>query len=249
MFWTISDLSETQRARLEDIGRGQNLEGHGSHYWVSKYNTRIIIFGLVCGLVALAIPTAIVLFNPLSSLEQTPLWLAIVSVGITALLLAWNLMLILEWFQVARSSIRPFILVTSKAALKCDYAHGDLEGYVLKEAKDFASTDTYANRSQNFSGRVYKFTFPEGLFVLTTKTNAQIQLMEKVLAEARSGAENKTDIGLSLLPDIQGKSKGRAIRDVTNPYGTFWIATAGFLFAGIIFAWLATAVFGSIFGK
>jgi hypothetical protein len=249
LFWKISDLSEVERMRLEDIGRGQNLEGHGPTFWVSKYNSRILIFGQACGLVALAIPGGILLFNSLSSLEQTPLWLAIISLGLTALLIGWNLVLAREWFQVVRSPIRPFLLVTSKAALRCDYAHGDLEAYVLKEAKDFSSADTYGTRSQNFTGRVYKFTFKEGLFVLTIKANEQIQQMEKVLALARAGSENKSDVGLSLLPSVPGRPKGRAVRDVTNPYGTFWIATAGFLFAGAVFAWLGTAIFGSIFGK
>ncbi len=239
MFWKIKDLSEYERAKLEEISRGRNL-GKGPLFFKSKHNPRAIVFGLVIGIVILGIMTFAALSIPTSGSDPKPNWILWGCVGFLPVL--WTLMLAIELIRGAINPLKPFILVTPKAIFKADYGYGELEGYLLRDAKNYTSADTYANRSQKFTGRLYRFYFPERQFAVKVTDNAHIQDMEKVLAQARAGGAQDRDPGPITLPSLPGRPGPGILRYVTNPYGEFWLMVAGVLVIGAILAFVGSDI-------
>jgi hypothetical protein len=241
LFWKIKDLSEYERARLEEIGRGRNL-GKGPLFYQSKHKPQSILLGLAIGLAILGVLTFAALSIPTSGSDPKPNWVLWGCVGFLPAL--WTFMLAVEWIRGAVSPLKPFILVTPKAIFKADYGFGELEGYPLREATNFTSADTYGNRSQKFTGRLYRFYFPQREFAVKVRDNAHIQDMEKVLAQAKSGIAQDRDSGPMTLPSVPGRPGPELLRYVTNPYGEFWLMVAGILVIGALLAFVGADIYG-----
>lgn len=239
----MSGLDSGLRGRLADIARGRGLGGDVPSYFVSRHRPGRLVLMLVIGLGlagAGVAATASVWF------EATPpsLWVRLVVSAASGLAVCWMFVCVLELVRAAASPVKPFLLLTPKVLLVADYAHGDLEGYRLKDATGFKKVETYDDK-QNHAGLRFDFTFPDGAVQFVVKDAGEIQRLEAALALARQGGElDPGTSGESLLPSSGGGSKSGGLRGFTRPTGEFWLVVLAFGIIGAILLFILARILG-----
>ncbi len=227
MRWWIGEVEAKVREGLAHAARHGAPPAGGLFYHQSLHRPGLLGKLLFLGLSAV---TLLGIFLYLA-IQQNSLSGELVAGGFLAGAATWTALLAAEIVRGARSDVKPFLLVTPKMVLRCDYAHGVLLGHRLKDASKFNSVEQYHHESQKYLGRSYTITFPDGIVSFRVSGAQAIDRVEEVLEAARAGSDDPR--ALELLPGAE-PSAGTGWRSFTNPMGIFWIAVGGTLAALIV---------------
>jgi len=227
MRWWIRGVEAEVRERLAHAARHGAPPAGGLFYYQSLHRPGLLGKLLFLGLFVVTMLGVLLV----QAVQDDSLSRELVFAGILAGAAVWTALLAAELVRGARSDVKPFLLVTPRMVLRCDYAHGVLLGRRLRDATRFNSVEQYHHESQKYLGRSYTITFPDGSMSFRASGAPAIDRVEEVLAAARAGSDDPR--ALELLPGAEpAASIGR--RSFTNPLGMFWIAVGGTLAALIV---------------
>jgi hypothetical protein len=215
MFWRIGSLPPETRDLLARVSRDRSVAG--TETWFQSRHRPGLLFLLL--LVGGGVSLGLALGFPDALSDRD--WIAVVLLGaIGATAVVWTAALLLELVRGATADVRPFVLLTPAVVVRGDYAHGVLEARRLADATGFESVNHYDGKQQ-FASREYVFKYPGRVLSLKVAAGPGLERVESLLAQARAGARD-TGEAVGLVPSDEGLAAAPALRQVTNPLGTFW---------------------------
>jgi hypothetical protein len=230
--WRIADLPPLAQDRLAEVSAQRGLRGSLCYFEDKNFAGLLGVLGLL----GLAIASLGVKICSDFLREHWNVAATATAIALTALALVWSLLALLESLRSWSSPIKPFLLITPKAVLLSEHAAGTLRGYRMAEADDFRTIERYGS-NQKYLGREYVVKFAEDSVNILARSRQRIELAEQVFARARSAAA-EDDRALELLPAADLQCGPSRCRQITNPFGLFWVAVAGILCILILVAFV-----------
>jgi hypothetical protein len=241
MRWKISSLEPSLREQIVTVGQEGSLRSEACCF----YRKRTLRALVICTIVGAMLTALSLLISVLELQERTHIVVKSLVVGLSGLTALWTLLLLVESVRVAASRLKPFILITPRVLLEVGADHDYLAGYRLRDATDFKAVDQFSGA--NFQGRRFYFTFPNASWSLLLKDAKDIQRLEQVLGQARSGAAPGSG-GLHLLPGEPGLVRGTG-RAFTNPFGEGWLGIGAVLLLGLVLSFFGSVVYSVYVGR
>lgn len=235
----LEDLPADRASALRAAVRARGVEEGaiflaGSRRW-------LLVMGLLC--LALGLISAWVIRSGVPDWPPRPADAFLPWAGLLGL--AYGPLALLEFLQVLRAELRPFVLLTPFNLVKSRGSHRPLEIYRLTEARAFQQAEEY--HGTTWSGQSFTFDFDGGDKVtFTLRRRDTIAAANRILALAKLAGRGEP------LPDhlarrlgdlgpgyIQPTPKPGWFENIIDPASETWLVVLGLL----ILAFIPYAIF------
>ena len=149
--------------------------------------------------------------------------------------LVYGPLALMEYAQVFRSVLKPFLLVTPFNLVRCQGSHRPLELYRLPEATAFERVKEY--QGVKWTGQTYTFNFDGGnpvKFVLRQAKDMEAADRTLALARAAGRGEALPDLPIRRVGDLgpgysHPQPKASAFEKLVDPSSETWLIVLGLL--------------------
>jgi hypothetical protein len=149
--------------------------------------------------------------------------------------LVYGPLALMEYAQVLRAELKPFLLLTPFNLIRCRGSHRPLELYRLPEARAFERVQEY--QGVKWTGQTYTFTFEGGKpikFVLRHAKDIEVADRTLALARAAGRGEPLPDLPIRRAGDLgpgysHPEPKPGGLEKLFDPASETWLLVLGLL--------------------